>query len=195
MTNFLSDEDVTLSRYRYGHDASFDRAAGWLYEGMAKAFARTTPRASRSSETIQCRSPPGPGQTRRAPARPIRWPISRRWSKSSISYNQLEHHRLSQSRWANRFSRMSRKTSRWPGWPMRSSRRRASIRTARSESAKHNAVLRERTDWLTTDSASTRHTLVGDRSHHWPRRRPWTGKAAASTAQERHHNSCNATFN
>jgi aminopeptidase len=40
----LSDEAVTLSRYRFGHDESFDRAAGWLYEGMAKAFAADTAR-------------------------------------------------------------------------------------------------------------------------------------------------------
>src|SRR5947207_2150195 len=44
VTPFLSDEDITLSRYRYGHDDSFDRAAGWLYEGMAKAFAANTAR-------------------------------------------------------------------------------------------------------------------------------------------------------
>src|SRR5258706_15406716 len=35
VTPFLSDEDITLSRYRFGRDGSFDRAAGWLYEGMA----------------------------------------------------------------------------------------------------------------------------------------------------------------
>ena len=38
MTPFFSDEEITLARYRYGHDAGFDRAAGWLYDGMAKAF-------------------------------------------------------------------------------------------------------------------------------------------------------------
>src|ERR1700751_5319044 len=44
VTPFLSDEEITLSRYRYGHDDSFDRAANWLYEGMAKAFAANTAR-------------------------------------------------------------------------------------------------------------------------------------------------------
>src|SRR6201986_2871061 len=39
VTPFFSDEELTLSRYRHAHDASFDRAAGWLYEGMAKAFS------------------------------------------------------------------------------------------------------------------------------------------------------------
>src|SRR3984885_527411 len=44
VTPFFSDEAVTLARYRFGHDDGFDRAAGWLYEGMAKAFAANTAR-------------------------------------------------------------------------------------------------------------------------------------------------------
>ena len=44
VTPFFSDEEITLSRYRYGHNESFDRAAGWLYEGMAKAFTANTAR-------------------------------------------------------------------------------------------------------------------------------------------------------
>src|SRR4051812_27885796 len=37
VTPILSDEAVTLARYRFGHDDGFDRAADLLYEGMAKA--------------------------------------------------------------------------------------------------------------------------------------------------------------
>src|SRR4051812_10647102 len=44
VTPILSDEEGTLSRYRVGQDGSFDRAAGWLYEGMAKAFNDNTAR-------------------------------------------------------------------------------------------------------------------------------------------------------
>ncbi|WP_027549641.1 aminopeptidase [Bradyrhizobium sp. Cp5.3] len=44
VTPILSDEEMTLARYRNGHDNSFDRAAGWLYEGMAKAFSDKTAR-------------------------------------------------------------------------------------------------------------------------------------------------------
>src|SRR5215831_18272954 len=44
VTTFFSDEELTLARYRFGHDLSFDRAAGWLYEGMAKAFSDNTAR-------------------------------------------------------------------------------------------------------------------------------------------------------
>jgi len=44
VTPFFSDEEITLSRYRAAPDASFDRAASWLYEGMAKAFSANTAR-------------------------------------------------------------------------------------------------------------------------------------------------------
>jgi aminopeptidase len=44
VTPFFSDEELTLSRYRHAREASFDRAAGWLYEGMAKAFSANTAR-------------------------------------------------------------------------------------------------------------------------------------------------------
>jgi aminopeptidase len=35
----FSDEEITLARYRNAPNESFDRAPGWLYEGMAKAFS------------------------------------------------------------------------------------------------------------------------------------------------------------
>src|SRR3984885_5882571 len=44
VTPVLSDEAVTLSRYRFGQDDGFDRAADWLYDGMSKAFAGNTAR-------------------------------------------------------------------------------------------------------------------------------------------------------
>jgi aminopeptidase len=44
LTPILSDEEITLSRYRFGPNESFDRAPDWLYEGVAKAFAANTAR-------------------------------------------------------------------------------------------------------------------------------------------------------
>src|ERR1700693_4765435 len=44
VTPILSDEEITLSRYRFAPDASFDRAPAWLYEGVGKAFAANTAR-------------------------------------------------------------------------------------------------------------------------------------------------------
>jgi aminopeptidase len=38
VTTIFSDDESTLSRYRYAPDDSFDRANAWLFEGMAAAF-------------------------------------------------------------------------------------------------------------------------------------------------------------
>jgi aminopeptidase len=38
VTPFFSDEEMTLARYRHGQGDGFDRAAGWLYEGIGRAF-------------------------------------------------------------------------------------------------------------------------------------------------------------
>src|SRR5208337_4820615 len=44
VTPLLSDEEITLARFRFALEASFDRAPGWLYEGVAKAFGANTAR-------------------------------------------------------------------------------------------------------------------------------------------------------
>ena len=38
VTPLLSDDEVARARFRNAHDDSFDRAADWLYQGMANAF-------------------------------------------------------------------------------------------------------------------------------------------------------------
>ncbi|EJF90271.1 aminopeptidase [Bartonella tamiae] len=40
ITPFFHDETLSLERFKNGHDESFDQAADWLYEGMAKAFSQ-----------------------------------------------------------------------------------------------------------------------------------------------------------
>jgi aminopeptidase len=44
VTTLYSDEEATLARYKHANDASFDKAAGWLYSGMAEAFKANTAR-------------------------------------------------------------------------------------------------------------------------------------------------------
>src|ERR1700676_3260300 len=44
VTPIMSDEAVTLSRYRFGQDDGFDRAASWLCHGMSQSFAGKTAR-------------------------------------------------------------------------------------------------------------------------------------------------------
>ena len=44
VTTLFTDDESTLMRYRYAPDASFDRAANWLYDGMGAAFKAGTAR-------------------------------------------------------------------------------------------------------------------------------------------------------
>ncbi|OLP59215.1 peptidase M29 [Xaviernesmea oryzae] len=50
VTTFYADEETTLARYRHAPDESFDRATGWLYEGMAKAYAGNAARLAISGD-------------------------------------------------------------------------------------------------------------------------------------------------
>lgn len=38
VTTLYVDDEATLARYRFAPEESFDRASGWLYDGMATAF-------------------------------------------------------------------------------------------------------------------------------------------------------------
>src|SRR6202795_1932274 len=66
VTPILSDEAVTLSRYRFAPDDSFDRAAGWLYEGMSKAFAANTARLAIVGDNPMLLSGEDPARVARA---------------------------------------------------------------------------------------------------------------------------------
>jgi len=44
VTTIFTDEEMTLARFKYGQEVSFDRAAAWLYEGVANAFESNTAR-------------------------------------------------------------------------------------------------------------------------------------------------------
>jgi aminopeptidase len=66
VTPILSDDEFTLARYRYGHDFSFDRAAGWLYEGMAKAFSDNTARLAIVGDNPMLLSGQDPAKVARA---------------------------------------------------------------------------------------------------------------------------------
>src|ERR1700735_454155 len=66
VTPILSDEAVTLLRYRLGQDEGFDRAADWLYEGMSKAFAGNTARLAIVADNPMLLSGEDPAKVARA---------------------------------------------------------------------------------------------------------------------------------
>ena len=66
VTPFFADEELTLARYRYGRDESFDRASGWLYEGMAKAFAGNAARLAIAGDNPMLLAEQDPAKVSRA---------------------------------------------------------------------------------------------------------------------------------
>ena len=62
----LADEAITLARYRHGPDASFDRAPGWLYDGMARAFDGNAARLAIVGEDPMLLSGEDPAKVARA---------------------------------------------------------------------------------------------------------------------------------
>lgn len=62
----FSDDEITLARYRNAPDASFDRAAGWLYEGVAKAFSQNTARLAIVGDNPMLLSGEDPAKVSRA---------------------------------------------------------------------------------------------------------------------------------
>ncbi|QND51007.1 aminopeptidase [Phyllobacterium sp. 628] len=66
VTPFYSDEEATLMRYRNAPVESFDRAAGWLYEGMAKAFSNNTARLAIAGDNPMLLSEQDPEKVARA---------------------------------------------------------------------------------------------------------------------------------
>jgi len=66
VTPILADEEIALARYRFAPDASFDRAPGWLYDGVAKAFAANTARLAIVGEDPMLLAQEDPAKVARA---------------------------------------------------------------------------------------------------------------------------------
>jgi aminopeptidase len=62
----FSDEEITLNRYRHAADASFDKAPGWLFEGMAKAFDGNAARLAISGDNPMMLAGEDPAKVARA---------------------------------------------------------------------------------------------------------------------------------
>jgi aminopeptidase len=148
VTPFFSDEEMTLARYRYGHDVSFDRAAGWLYEGMAKALGNNTARLAIVGDNPMLLSNEDPAKVSRASkANSIAYqPALQKIAGFDINWNIIAYPTLS---WAKQV---------FPGDEDDVAVQKladAIFSASRVDNAdpiaawaKHNAALRSRTEWL-----------------------------------------------
>ena len=66
VTAFYNDEVTTLMRFQHAEDSTFDRAAGWLYKGMAEAYANGAARLAISGDNPMLLSAQDPEKVARA---------------------------------------------------------------------------------------------------------------------------------
>lgn len=157
VTPIFSDEAVTLSRYKFAADQSFDRAASWLYDGMAKAFGENTARLAIVGDDPMLLSGQDPVKVARASkANSIAYkPALERIVTFDINWNIIAYPSLS---WAKRMfpddaddvavAKLAEAIF-------------AASRVNDDEPIraweKHNAALRKRTEWLNGQRFSALH--------------------------------------
>jgi aminopeptidase len=180
VTPFFSDEEMTLARYRHGQGDGFDRAAGWLYEGIGRAFDEGAARLAVVGDDPMLLSEMDADKVGRAnkalavASKPTRERITQFMTNWTIvAYPTAS--------WARRvFPDLPRRR------PWRGSRTR-SLRASRiggddpaAEWERHNAELRRRCDWLNgTPLLRAPLHRAGDGSDH----RAWPTGIAGSAAR------------
>ncbi|MDN4984385.1 aminopeptidase [Bradyrhizobium arachidis] len=148
VTPILSDEEMTLARYRYGHDDSFDRAANWLYEGMAKAFSENTARLAIVGDNPMLLSNEDPSKVARASkANSMAYqPALEKIVNFDTNWNIIAYPSPS---WAKQvFPDDSEEVAIGKLADAIFAASRVDREDAMANWASHNAVLRERTNWL-----------------------------------------------
>jgi len=148
VTPILSDEAVTLSRYRFGHDDGFDRAADWLYDGMSKAFAANTARLAIVGDNPMLLADEDPVKVARASkANSTAYrPALERIVNFDINWNIIAYPSPSWARLVFPSDEEDVAVARLAEAIFAASRVDQDGAVAAWE--KHNAMLRERTEWL-----------------------------------------------
>src|SRR6201747_2418548 len=157
VTPILSDEAITLSRYRFGQDDSFDRAAGWLYEGMAKAFAANTARLAIVGDNPMLLSGEDPARVARASkANSIAYqPALEKIVGFDVNWNIIAYPSASWAKQVFPGDEEDVAVAKLADAIFAASRVDNDGAVANWE--KHNAVLRERTEWLNGQRFSALH--------------------------------------
>lgn len=144
----LADEAITLARYRHGPDASFDRAPGWLYDGMARAFDGNAARLALVGEDPMLLSGEDPAKVARAnKANSIAYkPALERITGFAINWNIMAYPTPA---WAKLvFPDDSEDVAVVKLADAIFAASRVDVEDPGSAWRKHNAALTERTEWL-----------------------------------------------
>src|SRR4030088_2947587 len=148
VTPLLTDEEITLSRYRFGANDSFDRAAGWLYEGMSRAFAGNTARLAIVGDNPMLLAGEDPAKVSRASkANSIAYqPALEKIVNFDINWNIIAYPSLSWAKQVFPGDEEDVAVAKLAEAIFAASRVNNDDAVAAWE--KHNATLRSRTEWL-----------------------------------------------
>lgn len=148
VTPIFSDEEMTLSRYRFAQEQSFDRAASWLYEGMSKAFSANTARLAIVGDDPMLLSGQDPAKVARASkANSIAYkPALEKIVTFDINWNIVAYPSLSWARQVFPDDEEDVAVAKLANAIFAASRVDNDNPIAAWE--KHNAALRTRTEWL-----------------------------------------------
>jgi aminopeptidase len=157
VTPILSDEAVTLSRYQFAPDDSFDRAAGWLYDGMSKAFDANTARLAIVGENPMLLSGEDPAKVARASkANSVNYqPALERIAGFDINWNIIAYPSPSWAKQVFPGDEEDVAVAKLADAIFAASR--VDNDDAVAAWAKHNATLRSRTEWLNAQRFSALH--------------------------------------
>jgi aminopeptidase len=157
VTPIFSDEAITLSRYQFAPGDSFDRAAGWLYEGMSKAFAANTARLAIVGDNPMLLSGEDPAKVARASkANSIAYkPALERIVNFDINWNIIAYPSASWAKQVFPDDEEDVAVARLADAIFAASRVDGDDAVAAWE--KHNAALRSRTQWLNGQRISALH--------------------------------------
>ncbi len=157
VTPLLSDPELTLLRYREAPDDSFDRAAGWLYEGMAQAFDAGTARMAVVGDDPMLLSAESPDKVSRASKAQSQAykPARERITGFDINWNLVSYPGTAWARQVFPDLPDDQAVARLADAIFAASRVDAEDPVAAW--AEHNAALRMRTDWLNAQAFHALH--------------------------------------
>ena len=152
VTTFFSDPDLTLSRYKYADNDSFDVATDWLYKGMGEAFDNNTARLAIAGDDPMLLSNIDPDKVSRAnKANSISYkPAREKITNFDINWNIIS---WPGKAWAKKvFPELSEKNAVLKLSDAIFDASRVSVENPISNWRDHNLALKLRTKWLNNNN-------------------------------------------
>ena len=157
VTPFFNDSDITLSRFKFGNDESFNVAANWLYNGMGEAFDNNTARMAIAGDDPMLLSEIDPDKVSRAnKANAVAYkPARERITEFKINWNIIS---WPGKAWAKRvFPDVTEQEAVKKLGDAIFHASRVTCDDPVAEWDKHNKKLREKTDWLNSMNFESLH--------------------------------------